>query len=66
MLHIQAASSQALQNDNCTVVQYGEQAFSQIRRFVIVDVRRGFVYAWYSQHTQETNTPSANLANLVF
>jgi len=30
-----------------TVVQYGERAFSQIRRFVIVDVRHGFVYAWY-------------------
>ncbi|KAF2646177.1 hypothetical protein P280DRAFT_439960 [Massarina eburnea CBS 473.64] len=47
MLHIQAASAQALHqdNENITVVKYGEQAFSQIRRFVIMEVRRGFVYA---------------------
>jgi hypothetical protein len=49
MLHLQAASVQALPtNDSITVVKYGERAFSQIRRFVIVEVRRGFVYAWYS------------------
>jgi hypothetical protein len=33
-------------SDNITVIKYGERAFSQIRRFVIVEVRRGFVYAW--------------------
>jgi len=54
MLHIQAASAQALQTqDNITVVKFGEHAFSQIRRFIIVEVRRGFVYAWYSQYLQE-------------
>ena len=49
MLHIQAASENALKriDHNITVVQYGEKAFSQIRRFVVVNVRRGFVYAWY-------------------
>lgn len=48
MLHIQAASANDLApiSDNITVVKYGEKAFSQIRRFVIVDSRRGFVYAW--------------------
>lgn len=48
MLHVQAASASALLpfSDNITLVQYGEKAFSQIRRFVIVNVRRGFVYAW--------------------
>lgn len=46
MLHIQAASVNAFPSDSVTVVKYGEHAFSQIRRFVIVDVRRGFVYAW--------------------
>ncbi|KAF1967857.1 hypothetical protein BU23DRAFT_398536, partial [Bimuria novae-zelandiae CBS 107.79] len=47
MLHIQAASFTPLQamSDNITVVKYGEHAFSQIRRFVVVEVRRGFVYA---------------------
>ncbi|KAF1971093.1 hypothetical protein BU23DRAFT_472056 [Bimuria novae-zelandiae CBS 107.79] len=47
MLHIQAASLNALQSmsDNITVVKYGEHAFSQIRRFIVVEVRRGFVYA---------------------
>ncbi|KAF2439048.1 hypothetical protein P171DRAFT_476883 [Karstenula rhodostoma CBS 690.94] len=47
MLHVQAASENDLTriNDNITVIKYGERAFSQIRRFVIVDVRRGFVYA---------------------
>ena len=48
MLHTQAASETALQtSDSITVVRYGEHAFSQIRRFVVVEVRRGFVYAWY-------------------
>jgi hypothetical protein len=47
MLHIQAASAEAISSDSITVVKYGERAFSQIRRFVIVEVRRGFVYAWY-------------------
>ncbi|KAL5371839.1 hypothetical protein DPSP01_013954 [Paraphaeosphaeria sporulosa] len=47
MLHIQAASANELApiSDNITVVKYGERAFSQIRRFVIVEVRRGYVYA---------------------
>jgi hypothetical protein len=48
MLHVQAASENTLApiSDNITVIKYGERAFSQIRRFVIVEVRRGFVYAW--------------------
>lgn len=48
MLHIQAASGNSLRtmDDNITVVKYGEKAFSQIRRFIIVDVKKGFVYAW--------------------
>lgn len=49
MLHIEAANANALQqppNDNITVVRHGEQAFSQIRRFIIVEVRNGFVIAW--------------------
>ncbi|KAF9736562.1 hypothetical protein PMIN04_011442 [Paraphaeosphaeria minitans] len=47
MLHVQAASESELKqvNDNISVIKYGERAFSQIRRFVIVEVRRGFVYA---------------------
>lgn len=48
MLHVQAASENELRldNDNISVIKFGERAFSQIRRFVIVEVRRGFVYAW--------------------
>lgn len=48
MLHIQAASENDLRDrdENITIVRYGERAFSQIRRFVVVEVRRGFVYAW--------------------
>ncbi|KAF2996447.1 hypothetical protein E8E13_003810 [Curvularia kusanoi] len=32
-------------NDAYTTVRFGEAVFTQIRRFVIVSVRRGFVYA---------------------
>lgn len=48
MLHIQAASATELAHisENTTMVKYGESAFAQIRRFVVVEVRRGFVYAW--------------------
>lgn len=48
MLHIQAASASELAplSDNITIVKYGERAFSQIRRFIVAEVRRGFVYAW--------------------
>lgn len=46
MLHLQAASLQAMPYDeNITVVKYGEAAYAQIRHFIVVEVRRGFVYA---------------------
>jgi hypothetical protein len=32
--------------DNTTIVKYGEKAYSQIRRYVVVQVRKHFVYAW--------------------
>lgn len=32
--------------DNVSIVKYGEQVFSQIRRFVVVKEARGFCYAW--------------------
>jgi hypothetical protein len=36
------------ENTNITTGKYGENIFSQIRRFVVVDVNRErhFVYAW--------------------
>jgi hypothetical protein len=36
------------ENTNITMGKYGENIFSQIRRFVVVDVNRErhFVYAW--------------------
>lgn len=33
-------------NDAFTVIKYGEEVFSQIRRFVVVSVRKNFVHAW--------------------
>jgi hypothetical protein len=33
-------------NDNFTTVRFGEEVFTQIRRFVVVSVRRNFVHAW--------------------
>jgi hypothetical protein len=45
-MHILSTSEQP-PHESITVVKYGEHAFSQIRRFVIVEVQRGFVYAWY-------------------
>ncbi|KAF2260459.1 kinase-like protein [Lojkania enalia] len=32
-------------NDSITIVKYGEKTFSQVRRFVVVEERRTFVYA---------------------
>ena len=47
MLHTQAAADLAGPgNNNITVVKYGERVFSQVRRYVVVGVRRGFMYAW--------------------
>lgn len=33
-------------NDAFTTVKYGEAVYTQIRRFVVVSVRKNFVYAW--------------------
>jgi hypothetical protein len=54
MLHIQAASADELRplSDNITLVKYGEKAFSQIRRFIVAEKKRGFVYAWYVRPRQ--------------
>ena len=49
MLHIEAAGGQAAfdENDDAyTEVRYGQLAHSNIRRFIIVEERREFVYAW--------------------
>jgi hypothetical protein len=48
MLHTEPAGSIAhnnFLNDSYSIVRFGETAFSTIRRFVIVSVRQGFVYA---------------------
>jgi hypothetical protein len=34
-------------DDAYSAIRFGEQVYSTIRRFVVVDVRQGFVYAWY-------------------
>lgn len=33
-------------NDAYTTVRFGESVYTQIRRFVVVSVRKGFVVAW--------------------
>jgi hypothetical protein len=44
-----STSSSGAYDDAYTVVRFGESAHTNIRRFVIVEVRRGFVYAWQVQ-----------------
>lgn len=39
-------SSYEEEDDDVSTVMYGEQVFSQIRRFVVVKEARGFCYAW--------------------
>ena len=49
MLYTEAAGATAVFNNKdeaFSEVLYGETAYSSIRRFVVVDKRRGFVYAW--------------------
>lgn len=49
MLYSEAASqtrNTAGSDDAFSLVKFNEYVHSQIRRFVIVDVRRHFVYAW--------------------
>ena len=49
MLYSEAAGSTASYNDNddaYTIVRFGEMVHSAIRRFIVVEVKRGFVYAW--------------------
>lgn len=49
MLYSEAASESMARagDDSVTVVKFGEHVFSQIRRFVVVSVKRNFVKAWY-------------------
>ena len=49
MLYIENASETSQHNednDAYTVVRFNQTAHSTIRRFVVVDVKRGFVSAW--------------------
>ena len=50
MLYSEAASEQAARqgsdNDAVTVVKFGERVFTQIRRFVVMKVKRNMVEAW--------------------
>lgn len=50
MLYSEAASETMAKagsdNDAVTVIKFGEYVYSQIRRFVVVEVKRHFVYAW--------------------
>jgi hypothetical protein len=49
MLYSEAASATAVvapDDDAFTVVRLGGTAHTQIRRFVVVSVRRNFVHAW--------------------
>lgn len=49
MLYTETASDTSVQypNDEAyTVIRFGQTAHTNIRRFVVVEVRRGFVNAW--------------------
>ena len=49
MLYTETASDTSVQHPNdeaYTVIRFGQSAHTNIRRFVVVDVRRGFVNAW--------------------
>lgn len=49
MLYIENASETCQPKDDdeaYTVVRFNERAYSTIRRFVVVDVKKGFVKAW--------------------
>lgn len=50
MLYTEASSEIAgrstAEDESFTVVKFGQNVYSQIRRFVVVSVKRGFVYAW--------------------
>jgi hypothetical protein len=49
MLYTEAAGNTAsagVQDDAYSAIRFGEYVYSNIRRFVVVDVRQGFVYAW--------------------
>lgn len=41
------SNAQQLDNANVSTVIYNEHVYSQIRRFVVVEERRGFCYAWF-------------------
>jgi hypothetical protein len=49
MLYTETASDTYVRNPNdqaYTVIRFGQTAHTNIRRFVVVEVRRGFVNAW--------------------
>jgi hypothetical protein len=50
MLYSDAVGNTASVNGNddaYSAIRFGEVVYSTIRRFIVVDVRQGFVYAWY-------------------
>jgi len=50
MLHSEPAGAQSVfdENDDAySAVRFGEVVYSSIRRFIVVEVRHGFVHAWY-------------------
>jgi hypothetical protein len=50
MLYSDAVGNTASVNGNddaYSAICFGEVVYSKIRRFIVVDVRQGFVYTWY-------------------
>lgn len=49
-LYTEAAGAQAnhseRNDDTFTQVKFGQLAYSTIRRFIVVNIQHGFVYAW--------------------
>lgn len=49
MLYSEAAGSTAnvsVKDEAYSAIRFNEIVYSSIRRFVVVDVRQGFVYVW--------------------
>lgn len=59
MLYTEPAGQTATRNNDAfSVVRFGESVYTQIRRFVVVSVRKNFVHAWSVLELQLTGANS--------
>lgn len=67
MLFTEPAGSTATSyNDSVTLVKYGELAYTQVRRFIVVRQKKAFCFAMYVQLLYRLTSPQTNIIRPIF